>query len=134
MEGIQPPPRKPRSGPAHHKKHKQERPRPKSKVKTEKKPKIEDQLPIKSEPDESVGSVYNEPPLNTLYVPIKSEPITEGYGDDAGEMAWTALKSHQSPEENFPVLKMENETLDPSLGLLKVEEEPQMKAEPQWDP
>lgn len=130
MEGVQPPQRKPRSGPAHHKRQKQEKLKPKPKVKTEKK---ESQLPVKPEPDERIGDAFNEPFANP-YESIKSEPVTEGYENNERDTAWRSLELHQSPESNFHVPKLDNGSLNSFPGLLKVKEEPQVKVEPQWDP
>ena len=133
MEGVQPPQRKPRPGPAHHKRQKQEKLKPKPKVKTEKRLKRENQLPVKPEPDEPIGDVFNES-LENPYESIKSEPATEGYENNDRDIAWRSLELHQSPESNFHVPNLDNGSLNSFPGLLKVKEEPQVKSEPQWDP
>ena len=150
MEGIQPPPRKPRSG-GINKTLKQEKRKPKSKLKVEK-PKKEDQIPIKSEPGESASSVYSQVPYTPIkseqlestgslcnqvpenpYALVKTEPVDEGYGNNTGEMSWTSIQPFQAPEEDYSIPRMENDTLDPMTGLVRIKKEPQVKVEPEWD-
>lgn len=131
MEGIQPPPRKPRNGPAHPKRVKQEKTKLKSKRKTEKELKKDDDLPIKSEPGSTMGDTHSQP-LYDSYAPVKSEPATGSFDFNPGEGQWTSAELSQPTGEGFHTQSIENYPLEPLLGPPIVKMEPQIKIEPEW--
>lgn len=131
MEGIQPPPRKPRTGPAHSKSVKQEKTKLKSKPKKEKELKREDHLPIKSEPGGVMGNTHSQP-LYDSYAPVKSEPATESFDFNPGEGRWTSAELSPPTNEGFHTQSVENYPLEPLLGPPIVKMEPHIKIEPEW--
>ena len=133
MEGIQPPPRRPRSTIASNKKPKKEKlkPKPKPKSKEENRLKREDSKPIKTEPRDVLENPYSEASIDT-FVSIKNEPNSEGLQNNIEAMKGIASNSHEPPELKFePEQGSQIQTLPSECPKLK--EEPSVKIEPAWD-
>ena len=131
MEGIQPPPRKPRSAIASNKKSKKEKLKSKPKSKEENRLKREDSKPIKTESRDVLENPYSEAPIDAL-VSIKNEPNSEGLQNNIEAMEGIASNSHGPPKLKFePEQESQIQTLPSECP--KVKEEPSVKIEPAWD-
>lgn len=142
MEGIQPPPRKPRTGVAH-KKPAKEKPKPKSKpkVKAEKKPKkenheinpkMESQDVAVEDQGRSIANLHDQITIKAS-PGIKDEPLEYGYQENVGDIEWMSLDPQHYPEQELKAPKLE--PVDPNLsgGYQVIKEEPGVKIEPRWD-
>jgi hypothetical protein len=142
MEGIQPPPRKPRTGVAY-KKPAKEKPKPKSKPKAkaekmpkkeknEINPKMECQDVPMDDQERSISNLYDQDTIKAL-PRLKDEPLENGYPENVGNMDWVSLDPGRYPEQEHKVPKLE--VVDPNLpgGYQEIKEEPRVKREPRWD-
>lgn len=133
MEGVQPPPRKPRTAVAQ-KKPVKEKPKPKSrsKIKPEKKLKKEDPEVMQGEPGQPIAGPDEQASVEPS-TRIKDEPLENSYQGDVGDMEWMSLEPHSYPEKELTAPKLEE--VDPSLtgAVHAIKEEPRVKIEPTWN-
>lgn len=130
MEGIQPPPRKPRPAIAR-KKPGKEQPKPNIESGVQ----AEDML-LKREsmeapkvvPDQSVGNSHDQAQLGRS-AGIKAEGPNKFVQDYAGDMEWIPLELQRYPERERMVTKLETADSDFPEVLQVIKEEPRIKIE-----
>ncbi len=133
MEGIQPPPRKPRTPAGHPKTAKEKtKPKPNSKIKAEKKLTNAGPEAVKEEQGQPMSSVHD---LANSEAParIKDEPLEHGFQGNVGDMGWMSFEPRSYPERGPVVPKLEMADCNLPDAFQAVKEEPKVKVEPMWN-
>lgn len=131
MEGIHPPPRKPRKV-AVQKKPAKEKPKPKStsKLKPEERLKRENSEETKEEPGQLIPGLSEQAPAEQP-TRIKDEPLENSDHGNFGDMEWIEL--HNDAVKDLIVPKLEDFGSTPAEVLQAIKQEPRVKVEPMWD-
>ena len=133
MEGIHPPPRKPRTAAAPNKPVKgKSKPKPRSRIKAEESLKRENSEEMKDEPGQPRPSSYEQAPAEQS-TRIKNEPIEDNDQGNVGDMAWMSLEPHRDPEKDLVTPKLEDIEPSSTAAFRAIEEEPRVKTEPVWN-
>ena len=133
MEGIPPPPRKPRSAVVQKTPAKKTlKPESRSKVRQEERLKRESSAETKEESGQPIPGLYEQAPAEQS-IQIKDEPLVNvdpGYVEDKG---WMSLEPHNYPE-NCPIdPKLEDFGSTSTEAFRAIKEEPRVKREPMWN-
>lgn len=129
MEGIPPPPRKPRSAAVQ-----KEKPKPKSrsKIKLEERLKRENSEETKEESRQPFLNLHEQAPAEQ-FKRIKDEPFENIDPRNVDDKEWMSLNPHNYSGNDFIDPSLENVDFNSTDTFRAGELEPRVKSEPMWD-